>query len=29
MPDGRYAVKISETRLGEVFASKSPGHGKR
>lgn len=24
MPDGRYAVTISETRPGEVFASKSP-----
>jgi hypothetical protein len=24
MPDGRYAITISETRPGEVFASKSP-----
>ena len=24
MPDGRYAVTVSETRPGEVFASKSP-----
>src|SRR4030095_16095977 len=24
MPDGRYAITISDTRPGEVFASKSP-----